>query len=101
MVSQQGRIGSETKTGTTGKTKRKVCLHVLVDLLTLSLVLESSLSQVNGEHTSDTNNTSNTTIDELGWEAEQEMEIKAKSNKFVKETHTTDTVTIHRHVTGS
>lgn len=68
---------------------RKVCLHVLVDLLTLSLVLESSLRQVNREHTSDPNKTSNTTIDELSWKAEQEKEVKgkAKQNSYI---HTTD-----------
>lgn len=55
-------------------------LHVLVDLLALSLVLESGLGQINGKHASDPNDASNATINQFGRDARGEGE-KCKMNR--------------------
>lgn len=50
-------------------------LHVLVDLLPWSLVLQSGLCQVDGKDTGDPNNASDAAIDEFSWEAEETEKV--------------------------
>lgn len=50
---------------------KKKHLHALVDHLTLSLVLQSSFCQVNGENTGNANNAGDPSIDEFGREAKE------------------------------
>lgn len=51
-------------------------IHVLVNPLASSLVLESCLGEIYGKHTGNTHQSSNSTIDELGREACEKQKSK-------------------------
>lgn len=52
---------------------RHFVVHVLVELLPTSLVLEAGLCQVNWEHTGDSYHACNPSIDQLGWQAVEQQ----------------------------
>lgn len=58
-------------------------LHVLVELLPTSLVLEAGLCQVNWEHTGDANHACNPSVDQLGWQAVQRQSYKTQLYKCI------------------
>lgn len=53
-------------------------IHICVDPLASSLVLESCLGKINGKHTGNSHQSSNSTIDELGRET---YEQQRRANK--------------------